>query len=173
MSSWNTVNFLFYFPSFNRLDLPPYKSYEQLKEKLMFAIEETEGFGQEWEKPGEVELVCAGVWRNKDHQCSNQGASLEKTGVSCVCAHACMHTPLWYFYGCMCETVACTSLQRSWDLCRPCTPRSQQAFQCLIGTWKFYILLNRNTEAAPVSENKLCMGSWKPALYDICLMGLQ
>ncbi len=34
--------------SFNRLDLPPYKSYEQLKEKLLFAIEETEGFGQEW-----------------------------------------------------------------------------------------------------------------------------
>uniref|UniRef100_H2L635 E3 ubiquitin-protein ligase n=1 Tax=Oryzias latipes TaxID=8090 RepID=H2L635_ORYLA len=32
---------------FNRLDLPPYKSYEQLKEKVMFAIEETEGFGQE------------------------------------------------------------------------------------------------------------------------------
>lgn len=37
---------LFFF-SFNRLDLPPYKSYEQLKEKLLFAIEETEGFGQE------------------------------------------------------------------------------------------------------------------------------
>lgn len=33
--------------SFNRLDLPPYKSYEQLKEKLLYAIEETEGFGQE------------------------------------------------------------------------------------------------------------------------------
>lgn len=32
---------------FNRLDLPPYKSYEQLVEKLKFAIEETEGFGQE------------------------------------------------------------------------------------------------------------------------------
>ncbi|XP_078491561.1 NEDD4-like E3 ubiquitin-protein ligase WWP1 [Ciona intestinalis] len=32
---------------FNRLDLPPYKSYEQLKEKLTMAIEETEGFGQE------------------------------------------------------------------------------------------------------------------------------
>jgi len=32
---------------FNRLDLPPYKSYEQLAEKLTFAIEETEGFGQE------------------------------------------------------------------------------------------------------------------------------
>ena len=35
---------------FNRLDLPPYKNYEQLKEKLMYAIEETEGFGQEWEE---------------------------------------------------------------------------------------------------------------------------
>uniref|UniRef100_A0A8B9L0I3 E3 ubiquitin-protein ligase n=1 Tax=Astyanax mexicanus TaxID=7994 RepID=A0A8B9L0I3_ASTMX len=33
--------------NFNRLDLPPYKSFEQLKEKLLFAIEETEGFGQE------------------------------------------------------------------------------------------------------------------------------
>ena len=32
---------------FNRLDLPPYKSYEQLSEKLTLAIEETEGFGQE------------------------------------------------------------------------------------------------------------------------------
>lgn len=32
---------------FNRLDLPPYKSYEQLAEKLTYAIEETEGFGQE------------------------------------------------------------------------------------------------------------------------------
>lgn len=32
---------------FNRLDLPPYKSYEQLKEKLTLAVEETEGFGQE------------------------------------------------------------------------------------------------------------------------------
>lgn len=32
---------------FNRLDLPPYKSYDQLLEKLIFAIEETEGFGQE------------------------------------------------------------------------------------------------------------------------------
>uniref|UniRef100_A0A673IWF3 E3 ubiquitin-protein ligase n=1 Tax=Sinocyclocheilus rhinocerous TaxID=307959 RepID=A0A673IWF3_9TELE len=32
---------------FNRLDLPPYKNMEQLREKLLFAIEETEGFGQE------------------------------------------------------------------------------------------------------------------------------
>ncbi|VDD74916.1 unnamed protein product [Mesocestoides corti] len=32
---------------FNRLDLPPYTSYAQLQEKLLLAIEETEGFGQE------------------------------------------------------------------------------------------------------------------------------
>jgi hypothetical protein len=29
------------------LDLPPYKKYEILKDKLLFAIEECEGFGQE------------------------------------------------------------------------------------------------------------------------------
>ncbi|KAF8366729.1 hypothetical protein PRIPAC_84558, partial [Pristionchus pacificus] len=32
---------------FNRLDLPPYRSYEQLVEKLSLAIEMTEGFGNE------------------------------------------------------------------------------------------------------------------------------
>lgn len=32
---------------FNRLDLPPYRTYEQLVEKLNYAIEETEGFGLE------------------------------------------------------------------------------------------------------------------------------
>uniref|UniRef100_A0A8C3V7U2 HECT-type E3 ubiquitin transferase n=1 Tax=Catharus ustulatus TaxID=91951 RepID=A0A8C3V7U2_CATUS len=41
------ISTFFLFFSFNRLDLPPYKNYEQLKEKLLFAIEETEGFGQE------------------------------------------------------------------------------------------------------------------------------
>ncbi|CAI2308630.1 unnamed protein product [Caenorhabditis sp. 36 PRJEB53466] len=32
---------------FNRLDLPPYRSYDQLAEKLSMAIEMTEGFGNE------------------------------------------------------------------------------------------------------------------------------
>ncbi|GLB38349.1 putative ubiquitin-protein ligase [Lyophyllum shimeji] len=32
---------------FNRLDLPPYEDYQSLETKLLFAIEETEGFGQE------------------------------------------------------------------------------------------------------------------------------
>lgn len=43
--------------SFNRLDLPPYKSYEQLVEKLTFAIEETEGFAQEWHFQVEYRLT--------------------------------------------------------------------------------------------------------------------
>jgi hypothetical protein len=33
--------------SFNRIDLPPYKSYETLVNKLTLAVEETVGFGQE------------------------------------------------------------------------------------------------------------------------------
>lgn len=33
--------------SFNRLDLPEYKTYEALATKLTIAVEETVGFGQE------------------------------------------------------------------------------------------------------------------------------
>ena len=33
--------------SFNRLDLPDYKTYEDLAGKLTIAVEETVGFGQE------------------------------------------------------------------------------------------------------------------------------
>ena len=33
--------------SFNRLDLPPYKSFDALQGKLSLAVEETVGFGQE------------------------------------------------------------------------------------------------------------------------------
>ena len=32
---------------FNRLDLPPYKTFETLNQKLTWAVEETVGFGQE------------------------------------------------------------------------------------------------------------------------------
>lgn len=35
------------FESFNRLDLPPYKTFEDLQKKLTWAVEETVGFGQE------------------------------------------------------------------------------------------------------------------------------
>ena len=37
---------VFYF-SFNRIDMPPYKSYDALVAKLSLAVEETLGFGQE------------------------------------------------------------------------------------------------------------------------------
>lgn len=33
--------------SFNRIDMPPYKSYDALVAKLTLAVEETLGFGQE------------------------------------------------------------------------------------------------------------------------------
>lgn len=33
--------------SFNRIDMPPYQSYEALVAKLTMAVEETVGFGQE------------------------------------------------------------------------------------------------------------------------------
>lgn len=32
------------FCSFNRIDLPPYESYQQLREKLVKAIEGSQGF---------------------------------------------------------------------------------------------------------------------------------
>ena len=37
-------NNIFFTCSFNRLDLPPYESYEVLREKLIGAIEGSEGF---------------------------------------------------------------------------------------------------------------------------------
>lgn len=47
---------------FNRLDLPPYKSSEQLAEKLTMAIEETEGFGQEWRSQVAVSRLQLNTW---------------------------------------------------------------------------------------------------------------
>ena len=40
----STVYSVSFFPSFNRIDLPPYRSYHELKEKLKIAVENTEGF---------------------------------------------------------------------------------------------------------------------------------
>lgn len=36
-----------HFCSFNRIDIPPYESYEKLYEKLLTAVEETCGFAVE------------------------------------------------------------------------------------------------------------------------------
>jgi E3 ubiquitin-protein ligase NEDD4 len=43
----NILNYSANLISFNRLDLPPYKSNEALLQKLSIAVEETLGFGQE------------------------------------------------------------------------------------------------------------------------------
>lgn len=37
-----------FFPSFNRIDIPPYEHYDKLYDKLLTAIEETCGFAVEW-----------------------------------------------------------------------------------------------------------------------------
>ena len=48
VSAWHSdLSLLTLIYSFNRLDLPPYKSYEVLNSKLSTAVEETLGFGQE------------------------------------------------------------------------------------------------------------------------------
>lgn len=36
--------YLFFFSSFNRLDLPTYESFEDLREKLLMAVENAQGF---------------------------------------------------------------------------------------------------------------------------------
>lgn len=37
----------YFISSFNRIDIPPYESYEKLYEKLLTAVEETCGFAVE------------------------------------------------------------------------------------------------------------------------------
>lgn len=38
------LRFLVNFCSFNRLDLPPYETFEDLREKLLMAVENAQGF---------------------------------------------------------------------------------------------------------------------------------
>lgn len=106
-----------YFPSFNRLDLPPYKSYEQLKEKLMFAIEETEGFGQEWQKPWAVFFCKIEGWKNTSVEIREPTEEKKGPVFSSDSANALTHT--------------CTITYKRWwdcclhvksrDFCLPCT----------------------------------------------------
>lgn len=48
MKSEILIWLLSYSFSFNRIDIPPYESYEKLYEKLLTAVEETCGFAVEW-----------------------------------------------------------------------------------------------------------------------------
>jgi hypothetical protein len=38
------IYFIHFFFSFNRIDLPPYESYSELRKKLLIAIENAQGF---------------------------------------------------------------------------------------------------------------------------------
>lgn len=51
----------FPFSSFNRIDIPPYESYDKLYDKLLTAIEETCGFAVEWETHCRV-CLCMNMW---------------------------------------------------------------------------------------------------------------
>lgn len=148
---WAEIRGLCSSPSFNRLDLPPYKSYEQLKEKLMFAIEETEGFGQEWEEPGDVkQQVQESEGRKTSSVQIREPLQIwREGGVVCVRWCSCLRAPLWYLYGCMMS-------QRSWGL-RGGVCCARHAHSRPLHAWsvreKFRILLNQNKEAAPVLQN--------------------
>ena len=43
--------------SFNRIDIPPYETYEKFYEKLTCAVEETCGFAVEWVPGGQTKLI--------------------------------------------------------------------------------------------------------------------
>lgn len=49
---------------FNRIDIPPYESYEKLYEKLLTAIEETCGFAVEWQ----TSRISPGLYLYPDRQ---------------------------------------------------------------------------------------------------------
>ena len=68
--------------SFNRLDLPPYKSYHELREKLLKAIEGAEGFG--------------GVdWTEAVHSCLSPLVISYCTFI-CLCPHSFLSSVLPY-----------------------------------------------------------------------------
>lgn len=141
---------LCYFPSFNRLDLPPYKSYEQLKEKLMFAIEETEGFGQEWQKPWAVFFVVFFFWlKDKRTPLLKSGSLLSKglvfsfNGANAL-THAKKKTHIYMFVRLW---PACW---KSRNFCLPCT-RVHLMLKLEVSK-KCCILLKRNTNPVSVSN---------------------
>lgn len=56
---------LCFLSSFNRIDIPPYESYDKLYDKLLTAIEETCGFAVEWETRWRV-CLCVKMYRHTD-----------------------------------------------------------------------------------------------------------
>lgn len=56
-----------FFPSFNRIDIPPYEQYDKLYDKLLTAIEETCGFAVEWAtEAGRAQQQPEATWIGRD-----------------------------------------------------------------------------------------------------------
>ncbi len=70
--------------SFNRIDIPPYESYDKLYDKLLTAIEETCGFAVEWESHWRVCLRvnrCNRVQDSDHRHCDVPTGSLRARSV--------------------------------------------------------------------------------------------
>lgn len=76
---WSTSLF---FPSFNRIDIPPYEHYDKLYDKLLTAIEETCGFAVEW-----VTDASGGWATTSETMASNQMVSAPTGAYQCCKNH--------------------------------------------------------------------------------------
>lgn len=65
--------------SFNRIDIPPYESYEKLYEKLLTAVEETCGFAVEWQSNQRKQMLAHGPPNQKlEEACCELPAKLSE-----------------------------------------------------------------------------------------------
>lgn len=64
--------------SFNRIDIPPYESYEKLYEKLLTAVEETCGFAVEWKSNQRKQMLAHGPPNQKLEACCELPAKLSE-----------------------------------------------------------------------------------------------
>lgn len=64
---------------FNRIDIPPYESYEKLYEKLLTAVEETCGFAVEWKSNQRKQMLAHGPPNQKlEEACCELPAKLSE-----------------------------------------------------------------------------------------------
>lgn len=69
----------YFIPSFNRIDIPPYESYEKLYEKLLTAVEETCGFAVEWKSNQRKQMLAHGPPNQKlEEACCDLPAKLSE-----------------------------------------------------------------------------------------------
>lgn len=130
---------LFYFtsPASTGWTCRPTRATSNWRRSWCLPLRRQKASGRSERNQEKFKIVGAGVWRNKDHQCSNQGASSEKAGVFVcfVLMHARTHLYGTSMGACVRPLPACCC--KGAEILRlPRTPRSQQASRCLIGMWK-------------------------------------